>query len=83
VCDRAYGQHDEGERGVGGVEALGAVHDHPDAPVERLVPRVVHAEPDGGQDAVAVLADGLGLSDEGFSPLRDAREQKRSRSSAT
>ncbi len=40
---RSEGDHDQGEGGVGGVEAVGPVDDEPDAPVESFVAGVVHS----------------------------------------
>ena len=47
VLDRADGQHHEGERRLGGVKAVGPVDDEAHAPVEALVPGVVHAKANG------------------------------------
>jgi len=46
------------------VEAEGAVAEQPDLAVERLHAAVGQAEADGGEDAVAVAADGAGELDE-------------------
>jgi hypothetical protein len=63
--DGAAGEHDQGEGGLGGVEPVGAAGDQSDVIVQSVRPGVVHSEPYGGQDAVAVLADGVGDLDEG------------------
>src|SRR6266498_962957 len=60
----AAGEHHQRERGLGGVEPVRAAGDEPHLVVERLDPGVVDPQPDGGQDAVAVLADGAGEGDE-------------------
>jgi len=45
---------------LGGVEAPGATEDEAYDVVEAFGSAVVDAQPDRGEDAVAVLADGLG-----------------------
>jgi hypothetical protein len=62
--DGAGGEHHEGEGGLGGVEPEGAAHDEADALVETREPRVGESEPDGGEDPVAVFADGAAGLDE-------------------
>src|SRR5439155_12653728 len=64
--DRPTGEHDQGEGGVGGVEAEGSSDDQPHPVVEPLDAAVVDAEPDGGDDAVDVGADGAGQLEEGL-----------------
>ena len=66
VLDRPERQHDEAECRVGRVEAVGAVDDETDAPVQAFVAGIVHAKSNGGQDARTPLADGLGRGDERF-----------------
>src|SRR5215211_208858 len=66
--DRAAGEHHQRERGLGGVEPVGAAGDEPHLVVERLNPRVVDAKADRGEDAVAVGADGAGEVDKRFQP---------------
>ncbi len=66
VFDGPEGDHDEGEGGVGGVEAVGPVDDEADSPVESFVAGVVDAEADGGEDAISAFADRLGRGDERF-----------------
>ena len=63
--DAAGAEVDQGDQGLGRVEAEAAVADQPDLAVEALEPRVGEAEADGGEDAVAVAADGAGELDEG------------------
>jgi len=65
VGDGTDGQHDECQRRVGGMESVGAVHDHSDASAERLVARVVHSQAHRGQYPRPVGADRLGQGDEG------------------
>ncbi len=60
----AAGEQDEGEGGVGGVEAAGSVDDESGFGVEGFVAAVVHAVVEGGGDAGAVGADGAGGSHE-------------------
>ena len=55
---------DEADERFGSVEAVAAVADQPDLGVESLEPRVAESEADGGEDPVAVLADGPGELDE-------------------
>jgi hypothetical protein len=64
--DRAAGEHHEGEGRLGGVEAVGAADDEPDLVVEGFGAALVDAEADGGEDAVAVLADRFAEPDEGL-----------------
>jgi hypothetical protein len=64
--DRAAGEHHQRERRLGGVEPVGAAGDEPHLVVERLHPGVVDPQPDGGEDAVAVLVDRGGEGDERF-----------------
>ena len=62
--DRAAAEHHQRERGLGGVEPVGAAGDEPHLVVERLDPGVVDAKADRGEDAVAVGADRAGELDE-------------------
>jgi hypothetical protein len=48
---------DQGERGVGGVEAVGPAREQLGLVVERFGARVAELHATGGKDAVAVLAD--------------------------
>ena len=83
VVDGSEGDHDEGEGGVGGVEAVGPVDDEPDPSVESFVAGVVDPESHCGEDAVAGrVRIVLAAVTKGLSPLRDALEQNRSRSMA-
>jgi len=66
VFDGSEGEHDEAERGVGGVEAVGAVDDEPNPPVEAFVAGVVDSQAHRGQDAGTALANGPGCGDERF-----------------
>ncbi len=66
--DRAAGEHHQRERGLGGVEPVGAPGDEPHLVVERLNPSVVDAKADRGEDALTVGADGAGEFDERFQP---------------
>ena len=66
VVDRSEGQHDEPEGRFRGVEAIGAVDDEPDAPIEAFVLGIVDAEANRGEDALFVLADRLRDGDEGL-----------------
>jgi hypothetical protein len=66
VRDRPERDHDQRERGVGGVETVGPVDDEPDPPIEAFVPGVVDAQSHGRQDAFTPLADRLGRGDEGL-----------------
>src|SRR6266496_1119531 len=50
--DRAAGEHHQRERGLGGVEPVGAPGDEPHLVVERLNPSVVDAKADRGEDAL-------------------------------
>ena len=50
VVDGSEGEHDEGEGGVGGVEAVGRVDDEPYPAIESFVAGVVDAESHGGED---------------------------------
>ena len=62
--DRPAGEHDERERGVGGVKAVRAAGDEPDLVVERLGAALVDLEADRVEDPVAVLADRFAEADE-------------------
>src|SRR6266508_2282653 len=64
--DRAAGEHHQRERRLGGVEPIGAAGDEPHLVVERLDSGVVDPQPDGGEDAIAVLVDRGGELDERF-----------------
>jgi hypothetical protein len=66
--NRAAGKHHQRERGLGGVEPVGAASDEPHLVVERLNPSVVDAKADRGEDARTVGADGTGELDEWFQP---------------
>src|SRR5487761_1396822 len=66
VGDRSERQHDEAESSLRRVEAVGPIDDEADPTVEAFMTRVVDAETDGGQDAVLVLSQRLGQSDEGL-----------------
>jgi hypothetical protein len=57
---------DECKGGAGGVEAEGSSGDQSDDVVESFGASVVDAEPEGGEDAVAVFADALGRLGERF-----------------
>ena len=72
VVDRAEGEHDEPEGRFRGVEAVGAVDDEPDAPIEAFVLGIVDTEADRGEDPLFALANGLRDGDEGLeaAPLR-------------
>ena len=74
---RAEGEHYERQCRPGGVEAVGPVHDHPHAAVERFVTGVIDAQADGSQYARRCLRTVFASVTKGLSPLRDAREQKR------
>jgi hypothetical protein len=63
--DGAAGEQHEGQRGSGAVEAVGAPCDEPDLVVECFGAGVGQAQAHGGEDPVAVFADGLGEADEG------------------
>ena len=65
---RAEGEHYERQCRPGGVEAVGPVHDHPHAAVERFVTGVIDAQADGSQYALPVLADRLRERYEGPEP---------------
>ena len=58
------GEQDEGEGGVGGVEAAGSVHQESGFGVEGFVAAVVHAMVQGGGDSGSVGSDGSGCFDE-------------------
>jgi hypothetical protein len=62
--DRSTREHDQGEGGFGAVEASGPADDQAYDVVETLGPPVVEVQPDGGEQAVAELADRLGGLDE-------------------
>jgi hypothetical protein len=66
--DGSAGEHHQGERSLGGVEPVGASDDQSYVVVESFGAAVVHPEADGGEDAVAELADGLGDLDERGEP---------------
>jgi hypothetical protein len=53
--DGSAGEHDGGEGGFGGVEAVGASDDEPDFVVESFLASVGQAAVDGGGDPVSVL----------------------------
>jgi hypothetical protein len=58
--DRSAGQQDERERGLGGVEAVGASRDEANLVVECLGAGVGQPVADGGEGAVVVFADRSG-----------------------
>ena len=60
----AAGQHHDRGGGFGGVESERAAGDKPHAVVQSLYTCVGEVEADGGEDAVAVRADGAGEADE-------------------
>ena len=62
--DAGAAEVDEGDQGVGGVEAEGAVADQADLAVEAFEAAVGEAEADGGEDAVAVGAERACEADE-------------------
>ena len=64
--DRSAGEHDERERGLGGVKSVGAAGDQADLVVERFGSSLVDLETDRGEDPIAVLADRLVESNERF-----------------
>jgi hypothetical protein len=66
--DRSAGEEDERERGLGAVEAVGAAGDEADLVVERFGTALVDAQPDRGEDPVAVLAQRLAVADERLEP---------------
>jgi len=66
--NRAAGEQHERERSLGGVKPVGAAGDEPHLVVERLDSGVVDPQPDGGEDTVAVGADGAGQGDERLQP---------------
>ena len=68
VSEAGAAEVDEGDERVGGVEAEGAVADQADLAVEALEAAVGEAEADGGEDAVAVLAQGAREADERLQP---------------
>ncbi len=55
--DRAAGEVDERECGVGGVESVGAADDQFHAVVHRFSAGVAQPQPAGGEDACTVFAD--------------------------
>lgn len=63
-CDGSAGEVDECERGLGGVESVGAADDQFHAAVERLGSGVADFQASGCKDPVAVLADRFALADE-------------------
>ena len=64
----AAAEVDEGDQGGGGVEAEAAVADQADLAVEAFEAAVGEAEADGGEDAVAVAAEGAREPDERRQP---------------
>src|SRR5215211_8063024 len=66
--DACAAEVDEGDQRVGGVKAVAAVADQADLGVQALEAAVGEAEADGGEDAVAVLAQGAGEADERLQP---------------
>ena len=64
--DRPAGEHDERERGLGGVKAVRTAGDEPDLVVERLGAALVDPEADRVEDPVAVFADRFAEADEGL-----------------
>ena len=65
VVAYAAAEVDHGDEGGGAVVSVAAVVDQPDLAVEAFEFAVAQAEFDGGEDAVAVGAHGLGQGDEG------------------
>ncbi len=55
--DGSAAEHDQCERGLGGVESVGASGDEPGLVVERLVASVVDLQANAGEDALTVLSD--------------------------
>src|SRR5680860_1593576 len=66
--DGSAAQHYESRCGLGGVKAKGAASDQSDGRVSTLDPAVGQAQADGGEDAVAVGADGAAQLDERGQP---------------
>jgi hypothetical protein len=64
--DGSAGEHDERERGAGGVESVGAAGAQPDLVVQRFGATLGDPEADRGEDPVAVFADRLAEPDERF-----------------
>jgi hypothetical protein len=62
--DGSAGEHDESERGAGGVKSVRATGDQPDLVVERFGAALGDPEADRGEDPVAVFADRLAEADE-------------------
>ena len=58
----------QGESSLRGVQPIGPVEDPAHDIVQALAPAVVDAQPDRGQDTVAVLSDSLGGLDERGQP---------------
>jgi len=56
-CDWSAGEVDERERGVGGVESVGAADDELDLVVECFRSGVAEVQAPGGEDALTVFAD--------------------------
>ena len=62
--DRAAGEHDECEGGVGGVKSEGASDDEADSVVQALNAAIGQAVFDRGEDASSVGSDGVTEFDE-------------------
>ena len=73
--DAGAAEVDERDQRVGGVEAEGAVADQADLAVEAFEAAVGEAEADGGEDAVAVRAQGAREADERPQPGADGPGQ--------
>ena len=74
--DWAAGEQDEGERGFGAVETIGAAGDQPDRVVERFGAALVDAQADRGEDPVAVFAQRLAEADERLQPAAGQSAEK-------
>src|SRR5674476_593370 len=66
MFDWSEGDHDEGQGGVGGVEAVGPVDDQPDSPIQSFVAGIVDPEPDRSEDPGPSFPECLGRRDEGL-----------------
>jgi hypothetical protein len=66
--DAGAAEVDEGDQGVGGVKAEGAMADEADLAVKAFEAAVGEAEADRGEDAVAVLAQGAREPNERLEP---------------
>ncbi len=81
--DRSAGEVNERERGVGGVNPVGAADDQLHAVVQRLGSSVAQLQPSGGEDPVAVFADRAAEPDEWFQAAAGQGASSRSISVAT